>query len=112
MRVPVHALHAIHELLIDAFGRRIAGLRLARRLSRREHHEPRQKREPARAAVEQKHGAYQPSERLVELVHTLWDSGELFLGANLAHRKGAYEASGELLLPAQRTLVAKRIPVV
>jgi DNA repair photolyase len=55
---------------------------------------------------------HQPSERLVELVHTLWDSGELFLGAYLAHWDGAYEASGELLLPAQRTLVAKRIPVV
>ena len=54
---------------------------------------------------------YQPSERLVELVHTLWDSGELFLGTHLAYKDGAYAASDELLLPAQRTLVAQRIRV-
>lgn len=55
---------------------------------------------------------YQPSERLVELVRSLWDSGELFLGTHLARQDGGYAASEELLLPARHTLVAQRLPVL
>lgn len=54
---------------------------------------------------------FDPSDRLVELVQSLWDSGELFLGTHLAKQNGGYVASDELLLPAQHTLVAKRAPV-
>lgn len=56
------------------------------------------------------HG-YRPSDKLVELVSGLWESGELFLGTRLAKENGGYVGSDELLLPAQHTLVAKRTPV-
>ncbi|MEN4475737.1 radical SAM protein [Mycolicibacterium cosmeticum] len=52
-----------------------------------------------------------PSDRLVELVRTLWDSGELFLGTRLAKQGNGYIASEELVMPAHHTLVAKRLPV-
>ncbi|MDI5964155.1 radical SAM protein [Streptomyces sp. SL13] len=52
-----------------------------------------------------------PSERLVGLVRSLWESGELFLGTRLAKQNDGYVASEELLMPAQHTLVAKRTPV-
>jgi DNA repair photolyase len=52
-----------------------------------------------------------PSDRLVELVRSVWDSGELFLGTHLAKQGDGYVVSDELLLPAQHTLVAKRTPV-
>jgi len=51
---------------------------------------------------------FAPSGKLIELVRSLWDSGELFLGTYLARQDGGYTASGELLLPARHTLVAKR----
>lgn len=54
---------------------------------------------------------FQPSDRLVELVQSLWDSGELFLGTHLSKRDAGYVASVELLLPARHTLVARRVPV-
>lgn len=54
---------------------------------------------------------FKPSDRLVELVRSLWDSGELFLGTYLAKQDDGYVATKELLLPAQETLVAKRMPV-
>lgn len=54
---------------------------------------------------------FQPGDRLVELVRSLWVSGELFLGAYLAKQDDGYVASEELLLPARHTLVAKRTPV-
>lgn len=52
-----------------------------------------------------------PSDRLVELVRSLWDSGELFLGTRLAKQGNGYIASEELVMPAHHTLVAKRLPV-
>lgn len=57
------------------------------------------------------YGGHAPSDRLVRLVRTLWESGELFLGTHLARRGDAYAASTELLMPAQHTLVAQRTPV-
>ena len=54
---------------------------------------------------------FRPSDRLVDLVRSLWDSGELFLGTYLAKQDGGYASSDQLLLPAQHTLVAKRTPV-
>ncbi|MGW2476896.1 radical SAM protein [Streptomyces sp. NPDC001665] len=54
---------------------------------------------------------FQPSDRLVGLVRSLWESGELFLGTHLAKQGDGYAPSEKLLLPAQHTLVAKRTPV-
>lgn len=54
---------------------------------------------------------FEPSDRLVELVRGLWDSGELFYGTRLARRDGGYVGSDELILPARHTLVAQRTPV-
>jgi DNA repair photolyase len=54
---------------------------------------------------------FQPSDRLVEVVRSLWDSGELFLGTYLSKQDDGYVASEELMLPARHTLVAKRMPV-
>lgn len=54
---------------------------------------------------------FQPSDRLVEVVRSLWDSGELFLGTYLSKQDDGYVAGEELMLPARHTLVAKRMPV-
>lgn len=54
---------------------------------------------------------FKPSENLIELVHGLWASGELFLGTYLAQQGDGYAATDDLLLPAHHTLVAKRTPV-
>jgi DNA repair photolyase len=54
---------------------------------------------------------FRPSPGLLELVKSLWASGELFLGTYLAQQAQGYAAADELLLPAQHTLVAKRRPV-
>lgn len=54
---------------------------------------------------------FRPSNRLVDLVESLWASGELFLGTYLAQRDGGYTTTDELLMPAHHTLVARRTPV-
>lgn len=54
---------------------------------------------------------FRPSDQLVELVKSLWDNGELFLGTYLARQGTGYAGGGELMLPAHHTLVAKRTPV-
>lgn len=54
---------------------------------------------------------FRPSDRLIELVRSLWVSGELFLGTYLAAEGDGYVTTEELLLPAHHTLVAKRTPV-
>lgn len=54
---------------------------------------------------------FRPREALIELVHGLWTSGELFLGTYLAQQSDGYGATDELLMPAHHTLVAKRLRV-
>ncbi len=54
---------------------------------------------------------FRPSDSLVDLVKSLWASGELFLGTYLAMQDDGYVATDQLLLPAHHTLVAKRTPV-
>lgn len=54
---------------------------------------------------------FQPSTGLLETVRSLWQSGELFAGTYLSKVSDDYVVSGELMMPATRTLVAKRNPV-
>jgi DNA repair photolyase len=54
---------------------------------------------------------FRPSDSLVELVKSLWASGELFLGTYLARQDDGYVVTDQLMLPASHTLVAKRTPV-
>jgi DNA repair photolyase len=54
---------------------------------------------------------FSPSERLLSLVRTLWESGELFLGSGVAldnPRARSYLATDTIQSAATRTLVARR----